>query len=294
MSKWPASWRVILLIVFCCVLSGCVPIAESPVDEEKDPNFIEGRNHVNMMDYKGAIEAFERAVQANPRNAAAHFELGVLYEERMKDPLTAAYHYQRHLQIRPQSAYLDTVKDHLIRCKMDIGKTVTFAVVTEDIHKDLRRLTNDLANAQRLNEQLRATIATRPTVVTQWMKFTVTNYFTNYVQVGSAAPTMGAQAPIRTVATNPTPRVVTTNTTPRVTPLPVTPTNAVNRSMQQRAAANVQQPAPRTRAHVVRNGDTMASVARRYGISLPKLQAANPTVNAKQMRAGQTLNIPSQ
>src|SRR5215213_9448624 len=174
MSKWPASWRVILLFVFCCVLSGCVPIAESPVDEEKDPNFIEGRNHVNMMDYKGAIQAFERAVQANPRNAAAHFELAVLYEERMKDPLTAAYHYQKHVQLRPQSAYVVAVKDRLIRCKMDIAKTVTFAVIGEDIHKDLRRLTNDLAVATRENETLRGQLAVRPTVVTQWMKFTVT------------------------------------------------------------------------------------------------------------------------
>jgi LysM repeat protein len=285
MSKWPASWRVILLFVFCCILSGCVPIAESPVDEEKDPNFIEGRNHVNMMDYKGAIEAFERAVQANPRNAAAHFELAVLYEERMKDPLTAAYHYQRHVQLRPQSAYVVAVKDRLIRCKMDVAKTVTFAVIGEDIHKDLRRLTNDLAVATRENETLRGQLAARPTVVTQWMKFTVTNYFTNYVQVASATPPTVTPTQPRTVATNPA---------PRVTPLPATPTNNFSRPMQQRAAANTQQPAPRARTHLVRPGDTMSNVARRYGVSLQRLQAANPSVNARQMRAGQTLNIPSQ
>jgi hypothetical protein len=104
-----------------------------------------------MMDYKGAIESFERAVQANPRNAAAHFELGILYEDRMKDPLTAAYHYQRHLQLRPKSAYIDTVKDRLIRCKMDVAKTVTFAVVNEDIHRDLRRLTSQMNSRLRSN-----------------------------------------------------------------------------------------------------------------------------------------------
>jgi LysM repeat protein len=290
MSKWPASWRVILLFVFCCVLSGCVPIAESTVDEEKDPNFIEGRNHLNMMDYKGAIQAFERAVQANPRNASAHFELAVLYDNRMKDPLTAAYHYQKHLQLRPKSEYLEAATTGLQGCKMEIGKTIGFVVVNAEVHKDLARLTNELANTQKLNEQLRAHIASRPTVVTQWMKFTVTNYVTNFVRVGAAAPTT------LTSVTQAPPRPVVTNPAPRVTPLPVTPTNSLSRPMQQRAAANtqVQQPAPRVRTHLVRAGDTMANVARRYGISLQKVQAANPSVNAKQMRAGQTLNIPSQ
>src|SRR5207247_3258499 len=84
MSHWPASWRVILILIFCGIWSGCLPIAETPLDEEKDPNFIDGRNHQNTMDYKGAIDCFERAVQANPRNAAAHFELGLLYQDRMR------------------------------------------------------------------------------------------------------------------------------------------------------------------------------------------------------------------
>ncbi|HUS37207.1 MAG TPA: LysM peptidoglycan-binding domain-containing protein [Verrucomicrobiae bacterium] len=285
MSKWPVSWRVILLFVFCCVLSGCVPIAESTGDEEKDPNFIEGRNHLNMMDYKGAVESFERAVQSNPRNAAAHFELAVLYQDRIRDPLAAAFHYEKHLQLRPKSEYLVAAKEGLIRCKMDIARTVTFAVIGEDIHKELRRLTNDLAVAKKQNEVLAAQIATKPTVVTQWMKFTVTNYFTNYARLSAAAPTTVTQAAPRTVVTNPP---------PRLTPLPATPTNYISRPMQQRAAANTQQPAPRVRTHLVRAGDTMSNVARRYGVSLPKLQAANPTVDSRRLRAGQTLNIPSQ
>lgn len=290
MSSWPASWRVILIFVFCCILSGCVPIAETPADEEKDPNFIEGRNHLNMMDYKGAIEAFERAVQANPRNASAHFELGVLYDDRMKDPLKAAYYYQKHLELRPKSEYLEAARQRLQGCKMEIGKMVGFVVVNEQVHKDLARLTNELALARQMNEQLRVQLAAEPTVVTQWMKFTVTNYFTNYVQVAGAAPNPITQVP-RTVVTNPP---------PRITPAPVAPTN-VNRPMQQRAAVNAQTsaraitpPAARMRTHVVRSGDTLSNVARRYRISLQRLQAANPSVDPRRLRAGQTLNIPTQ
>jgi LysM repeat protein len=38
----------------------------------------------------------------------------------------------------------------------------------------------------------------------------------------------------------------------------------------------------------------MAQVARRFGVSIAKLQAANPGVEPKRLRGGQALNIPSQ
>ena len=264
-----------------------MPIAETPVDEEKDPNFIEGRNHLNMMDYKGALESFERAVQANPRNAAAHFELGVLYQDRMNDPLSAAFHYQKHLQLRPKSEYAEAVKPRLVACKMDVAKSFNPIVINDQVHKDLAKLTNELSLARQHLDTLRAQLAAKPMVVTQWMKFTVTNppvyvYVTNSPQQQQTAA--------RTVTTNiaPAPRPAVTNPAPRVTPLP--PAN-VARRMEQRAA---QQTRGIIRTHTIRSGETMSSVARRYGLSLQRLQAANPGVDPRRMRAGQTLNIPSQ
>jgi tetratricopeptide (TPR) repeat protein len=49
--------------------------------------------------------------------------------------------------------------------------------------------------------------------------------------------------------------------------------------------------APRT--HVVASGETEAAIARKFGIKLSALQAANPGVNPNKMRVGQPLNIPS-
>ncbi|HEY6227270.1 MAG TPA: LysM peptidoglycan-binding domain-containing protein [Verrucomicrobiae bacterium] len=289
MSKWPASWRVILLFVFCCLLSGCLPVSDTPADDEKDPNYIEGRNHYNMMDWKGAVEAYERAVQANPRNAAAHFELGVLYQERLKDPVTAAFHYQKHLELRPNSPYREVIRPKLEACKMEIAKTVTFVVVNQEVHKDLARLTNELNVAKKEIDALHGQLAATPRVITQWMKFTVTNYFTNYVQVASAQSFAQQPRTTNTQQRLPPTSTVSSNTTHRTT-LP--PSGPVMR-------ADIRPPAavsstPKVRTYTVRPGETMAEVARKFGVSLPKLQAANPTIQPRQMKAGQTLNIPSQ
>lgn len=46
------------------------------------------------------------------------------------------------------------------------------------------------------------------------------------------------------------------------------------------------------RTHIVQNGDTLASIARKYNVKLDALTAANPSVDAKRLRVGQTLNVP--
>jgi membrane-bound lytic murein transglycosylase D len=44
--------------------------------------------------------------------------------------------------------------------------------------------------------------------------------------------------------------------------------------------------------HVVSRGETMGAIARRYGVSMAAVQAANPGVHPRRLRVGQTLIIP--
>ncbi|MCL6613393.1 MAG: peptidoglycan DD-metalloendopeptidase family protein [Firmicutes bacterium] len=46
------------------------------------------------------------------------------------------------------------------------------------------------------------------------------------------------------------------------------------------------------RTHSVRKGETMWSIARRYGLDLPALMAANPMVVPERMRIGTVLRLP--
>jgi LysM repeat protein len=270
MSKWPACWRIILILLAGVFWSGCAPGGDSQIDEEKDPNFIEGRNQQNARDDKGAIDAFERAVQANPRNAAAHFELALLYE-KMGDFVSAIYHYQKHLQLRPKSDRIGVITPRIVACKMELAKTVTFGVVTREVHRDLERMTNELALMKQQNDALRMQLAAKPMMITQWQTLRVTN-FVNVPQ-----------------------RVVVTNETSAPAP---TVTNVARASSgAQRSSPTVLQsrvtPLPAAkRTYVVKSGETMSQIARKYNVPLAKLQAANPTIEARRLRGGQTLNIP--
>ena len=52
------------------------------------------------------------------------------------------------------------------------------------------------------------------------------------------------------------------------------------------------QPAAQPRTHAVAAGETPAAVARKYGVNLNALMAANPGLNPKKLRVGQVINLP--
>jgi LysM repeat protein len=68
-------------------------------------------------------------------------------------------------------------------------------------------------------------------------------------------------------------------------PLPTTPATATRTT----AAKPV-----RARIHTVAAGETLAAIARKSGVSLAALEAANPGVTPKKLRVGQTVNLPPQ
>src|SRR5436190_6017948 len=129
-----------LLFLLALVFVGCYPMSRSTLDEEKDPHFLEGSRRRNAMDDEGAIKSFEKALQTNPNNSAAHFELGILYEKKA-DWAAAIYHYQRHLQLRENSPNGEIVTNRMVACKRELASSVSYTVVNRDVQRQFERLT---------------------------------------------------------------------------------------------------------------------------------------------------------
>jgi LysM repeat protein len=134
-------FRSALLLLAGCVLSGCLP--SSPGDEEKEPYFLAGKSRVSAMDFKGAVESFERAVEVNPKSAPAHFELGWLYDQKESDPAAAIYHYERYLKLLPNSSKEEMVKAHILACKQQLAQTVSLGPVTERQQREFELLAEE-------------------------------------------------------------------------------------------------------------------------------------------------------
>ena len=141
------AWSSRFALAAACIalLAGCFPPPESKLDENKNPYFLEGKARVAARDYKGAIDAFEKAIEVHPRSALAHFELAMLYEQHSdqteRDFIYAMYHYQEVLRLRPAGIYPhDNAKVRIASCKQEIVKAESLAPVYYAMERELNRL----------------------------------------------------------------------------------------------------------------------------------------------------------
>ena len=108
------------LLAALLAMTGCTLTDASQTDEEKEPHFLEGKARVNSLDYAGAIESFEKALDVNPKSASAHFELGCLCDQREADPAAAIYHYEHYLKLRPRADNTEIVHTRILACKQEL------------------------------------------------------------------------------------------------------------------------------------------------------------------------------
>lgn len=234
-----ANFAVALLLAICA--AGCLP-SDSHVDEEKDPHFQRGRNLVESQDFKGAVEEFEKALDTNPRSAAAHFELGWLYENKLGDYAAAIYHYERYLQLDPNSDRSQSmdVKDRIRGCKQQLANSEFPLPNTQNLQREVDRLS---AENLLLHQQL--------------------DVLRNQSAASAAVAPAAASEPAR---------VQYVSTQRREAPAPLAPS--------------------RRRLHVVRQRETLSAIAAQYGIKVSAILAANPGIEPRHLRIGQTLNLP--
>lgn len=256
MTNLSAACRLIALLLALWSWSGCTPISGVNEDEEKNPHFLAGKSRFNSMDYSGAIESYEKALEANPNSASAHLELGLLFEQKMNDYATAIYHYQKHLKLRPKSNMAESVRQRIGSCKVDLAKSVAFSLVNQQVHSQLAHLTAENSALRDEVQQLKNRLAQETSRMTNRPAPPVNSPPANHLSTTNRAAAFEE----------------------RDVPAGTPPT-------QRRSGSSA-------KAHVVKRGETMASIAREHGIPLPKLQAANPSVEPRKLRVGQAINLP--
>ena len=116
------------------------------------------------------------------------------------------------------------------------------------------------------------------------------------------ATTPGTLPPIGTAPSpTPAPAAGTPPSTPSIAPLPTTPTPPAVAPMTPPpvtippATTTPPEPAPtgEAKVHVVAKGEFFAILAKKYGVTVKAIEAANPGVDSTKLKIGQKLNIPA-
>jgi LysM repeat protein len=246
-------FRCALAAILWLNLSGCSPSDQSQLEDEKEPHYLQGKSRENQMDYQGAIESYEKAVEVNPHSAAAHLALGLLYEKDETNAAAAIYHFDQYLKFRHNPDNADVINQHILACKQEVARTVLLGPATQD----MQRVTE---NMQRQLEQLAEDNKRLKEEADRWRA-----YYAGH-------PPIPTNAPVQVQV------LVVTNRVPA--PAPPAPANR-----QPGVASSA-------RTYTVRDGDTFSAISRKYGVKVDVLIAANAGTDPKRLRVGQSLNIP--
>jgi LysM repeat protein len=255
-------------IVLLCV--ACNPRLSK--DEDVERALEKGRTYRSRHLYAKAEETFLSVLQRHPKDARVHQELGYLYFEDLADYVSALYHLERYLKAprrsQPNDLRSDVLEQVRAICQQEIAKEVSLSVLTAAQQKEIRSLgeSNKTLRLQVSNLTQRLAKQAPP----QRSRGDGGSEHTEAGQSGNAGGSTSRETP---------PQVVRVPSTRSPEPEP-----------RQTEQPRVTSPSPST--HTIRRGDTLYSLARRYGVSVARLQRANPRAQPDNLQIGQRITIP--
>lgn len=104
--RFRPAWAVAFLVAGLASAAG-----QSAQDDSSNPHYKQAQQDLDNNDPTGAAEEYEAALAANPKLAGAHYELGVLYAEKLSQPVSAIYHLERFLKLAPTSDHAPAARE---------------------------------------------------------------------------------------------------------------------------------------------------------------------------------------
>ena len=97
----------VCLLFVLCGLTACDRLGSSrysQLTQDADSKSAQG-------DFERAISLYEAALDDSPRCAEIHYKLGVLYDDKLNDPVSALHHFKRYLVLSPNGPHANEVKN---------------------------------------------------------------------------------------------------------------------------------------------------------------------------------------
>jgi len=72
-------------------------------------------------DYPRAVRHFESCLDGTEATADVHYQLALIYDGKLDDPISALHHYRRHLRMNPEAKTADEVRQSVSRIERELA-----------------------------------------------------------------------------------------------------------------------------------------------------------------------------
>lgn len=259
-----ATGHVLAVLAVATGLVGCDLLTVS----QSARHVREGNEAVVRGEFQRAVQHYESALDGTMLSAEAHYRLGLVYEDQLKNQTGALHHFERYLELAPQGQFATDVKGYVERLRLVLVSSLAEGNVLPA--REASRLKNE-------NLELRQQLAESRGKVPEGR---------------ASAPATPAPRPVAT------PAMVVVATPPPM-PSENTPEPEVRRAIPVTPAAEAAAPpaAASPRSHTVVSGDTLARIARKYygnSGTWPKILEANKATleDPTKLKPGMVLVLP--
>lgn len=170
--SYPWSWipySLILLLLF-----GCGDVSDSNiVQETEEKHYQRAQRLLREGREDEALNSFLKVIDRRSDAAESHLESGRLYQKHIGDPVTAIYHYQRFIELNPNSEEAKRVQQLIDSAKKDFAKTLAAQPFRNDI--DRLDLLEILEGVRSENLELKRQLAAAQSRLSQYEAVQITS-----------------------------------------------------------------------------------------------------------------------
>jgi hypothetical protein len=142
---------------FACVLAAAAlafTSCDQLFDQGTKTNVEAAEKRVAAGDYRAAIRLYEAALDGTAKTADLHYKLAVIYDERLKSPVSAQHHFGRYLEFTPKGIYAKEAKAYEREAEQKLVRSLNKGALLSQ--QDAVRLKNDNLILRKQVAELRA------------------------------------------------------------------------------------------------------------------------------------------
>ena len=263
----------------------------SDAEDERNPFFRQASKDIADLNYPSAIKQFEKAIATNPNVVKAYLQIGLLYGDKLGDPVSAIYFYQKYLEARPNAAEREEVLAAMEKAKIDFALSLTNTGIQNAA--EIAKISKENVDLKQQIAQLQGTLAAKEAQVSQAAGAAAPPKATPVNAVVPAAPATSPDKKSSAKAAGQkspeAPAKTASSDLPSVPP--ATPPAAPAESAPVVSQGGKQ--------HTIAKGDTLWKLAKSYypasldlNEEIKKIKAANPGMDDRNLKIGTVINIP--
>ena len=88
--------------------AGCDKLFQKDADRTLEA----GDKKAAAGDMRMAVKFYEAALDGTARTADVHFKLGMIYDDKLHEPVSALHHFDRYLELAPEGTHAKEAKAH--------------------------------------------------------------------------------------------------------------------------------------------------------------------------------------